>query len=1254
MDDICTQVIEELHTEDGNESSSLQEKVQLGILECEGSTYPLYSGENIIGRDKTCDIIIPPMDGSISRRHALIVAAPNAFFVSDFGSLNGTYIGKDKLEPNVRYHVDEKSDLKIGTVFITVRKATKDEECGSDQSGYDSDTILTEETSGKQVESEETKAVEDDEVATQFDEPEIVEPSVVQDEDENLTDFEESTPEDQEFLDDTETCTKVTTEPNTSPSHRSPPPSDTPAKNILDLETQALPGTSSSLYQEGQAADNILEIETQADDNILNMETQAATGSTSSPFLIPRRPSKTPNILSMETQAADNILNLETQAADNILNLETQADDNILNMETQATPGGSSSSFRTAGRLASKAQNILDMKTQAEDNILNLETQADDNILNMETQATAGATPSPSHTSGRMAHKPPNILNLETQAEENLLNMETQASPGAILSPFSTPGSKVQNILNLETQAEDNILDMETQATPGATPSPFSTPGSKVQTILNLETQAEVNILEMETQASSGTTPSPFRTPGRIACKTSTILVMETQEEEEDVLNMETQAYPGATSSPLNTSTMLDKLDDSLASPAPKPSTKSAAIFVMETQEDSCTDDVAEKSKDAEQSGILDASTSSTEKHAKRSLNDVLSCEALNIQSDATTRNSMSNFEKSTDVPEKNDKIQGTLLESDDSSNDSFIINTPIKQKVDRSEVIKTDATKKETRVNLMKGSFDGEKADDSKVVWATETQDIEDDNADDSFSCTAAVTIPESQDIDDLIEGTPPPSPSNKAQSTSMNNSSMNSDSSHSRSKSFNLVYRDTDESQNDLSVSQIETEPAPNSVEEIPISQIETQIAPTSWEEAAIEQERGKLSPLKTTSSISSPVAAEKSANESDELSTSQIETQIAPTCWEEAADEQERGKLSPPKTTTNIPSPLPDKLEPNVRYHVDEKSDLKIGTVFITVRKATKDEECGSDQSGYDSDTILTEETSGKQVESEETKAVEDDEVATQFDEPEIVEPSVVQDEDENLTDFEESTPEDQEFLDDTETCTKVTTEPNTSPSHHSPPPSDTPAKNILDLETQALPGTSSKLDDSLASPAPKPSTKSAAIFVMETQEDSCTDDVAEKSKDAEQSGILDASTSSTEKHAKRSLNDVLSCEALNIQSDATTRNSMSNFEKSTDVPEKNDKIQGTLLESDDSSNDSFIINTPIKQKVDRSEVIKTDATKKETRVNLMKGSFDGEKADDSKVVWATETQDIEDDNADDSFSCTAAVTIPESQDIDDFIE
>jgi len=59
-------------------------------LHCEGQNYPLYEGENLVGRAPDCRVMI--MANTISRRHALITICDGLLSIRDLDSKNGTFV----------------------------------------------------------------------------------------------------------------------------------------------------------------------------------------------------------------------------------------------------------------------------------------------------------------------------------------------------------------------------------------------------------------------------------------------------------------------------------------------------------------------------------------------------------------------------------------------------------------------------------------------------------------------------------------------------------------------------------------------------------------------------------------------------------------------------------------------------------------------------------------------------------------------------------------------------------------------------------------------------------------------------------------------------------------------------------------------------------------------------------------------------------------------------------------------------------
>jgi len=59
-------------------------------LVCDGQSYPLVNGENIVGRGAGSNIALPHR--AVSRRHARINVSPSEMSIEDLGSTNGTFV----------------------------------------------------------------------------------------------------------------------------------------------------------------------------------------------------------------------------------------------------------------------------------------------------------------------------------------------------------------------------------------------------------------------------------------------------------------------------------------------------------------------------------------------------------------------------------------------------------------------------------------------------------------------------------------------------------------------------------------------------------------------------------------------------------------------------------------------------------------------------------------------------------------------------------------------------------------------------------------------------------------------------------------------------------------------------------------------------------------------------------------------------------------------------------------------------------
>jgi hypothetical protein len=83
-----------------------------------GSRYVLGAETTQVGRHPQSDIFLD--DVTVSRRHAEIRRRPDGTYeVSDVGSLNGTYLNRERIEKAVLSHGDEVQVGKFRLVFVT-------------------------------------------------------------------------------------------------------------------------------------------------------------------------------------------------------------------------------------------------------------------------------------------------------------------------------------------------------------------------------------------------------------------------------------------------------------------------------------------------------------------------------------------------------------------------------------------------------------------------------------------------------------------------------------------------------------------------------------------------------------------------------------------------------------------------------------------------------------------------------------------------------------------------------------------------------------------------------------------------------------------------------------------------------------------------------------------------------------------------------------------------------------------------------
>ncbi|BAR05308.1 putative oxoglutarate dehydrogenase inhibitor [Parascardovia denticolens IPLA 20019] len=82
-----------------------------------GSRYLLDEDELTVGRDPHEDIMLD--DGTVSRSHAVFKRIEGRYHVEDRGSLNGTYVNRERVEDTVLRNGDEIMIGKYRFVFFT-------------------------------------------------------------------------------------------------------------------------------------------------------------------------------------------------------------------------------------------------------------------------------------------------------------------------------------------------------------------------------------------------------------------------------------------------------------------------------------------------------------------------------------------------------------------------------------------------------------------------------------------------------------------------------------------------------------------------------------------------------------------------------------------------------------------------------------------------------------------------------------------------------------------------------------------------------------------------------------------------------------------------------------------------------------------------------------------------------------------------------------------------------------------------------
>ena len=78
------------------------------------SFQPMEGRADLIGRSPECDVFLD--DVTVSRRHAELLREGDAFTIRDLGSLNGTYVNRQRIEST---SLEDDDEVQIGKYRLT-------------------------------------------------------------------------------------------------------------------------------------------------------------------------------------------------------------------------------------------------------------------------------------------------------------------------------------------------------------------------------------------------------------------------------------------------------------------------------------------------------------------------------------------------------------------------------------------------------------------------------------------------------------------------------------------------------------------------------------------------------------------------------------------------------------------------------------------------------------------------------------------------------------------------------------------------------------------------------------------------------------------------------------------------------------------------------------------------------------------------------------------------------------------------------
>jgi len=83
-----------------------------------GKTFDLHSGDNIIGRDVLCEVVLH--SGTVSRKHANLRVSydKNKFTLYDLGSANGVFIPPSTVLRNKNKSIESGDEFQVGEIRL--------------------------------------------------------------------------------------------------------------------------------------------------------------------------------------------------------------------------------------------------------------------------------------------------------------------------------------------------------------------------------------------------------------------------------------------------------------------------------------------------------------------------------------------------------------------------------------------------------------------------------------------------------------------------------------------------------------------------------------------------------------------------------------------------------------------------------------------------------------------------------------------------------------------------------------------------------------------------------------------------------------------------------------------------------------------------------------------------------------------------------------------------------------------------------